>query len=173
MKEIDGQCPVCNQNRTLRSIKYWDDRIHGLTISKNPKFIDYLCYKCRNKIEIGIKKGKQFTTLNGNGFNVLGYGPHKYLDTINKELKISKVIIKTSSDFIDNIYSKWFKIQSEQKFKYYFASLIMLLKNKNEEDKIIKLLSFIENHFGISNMEIEIKLNELILWCKSKNFDPF
>ena len=173
MREKKGNCPRCNQYRSnLRSINYLDDRIHGMTISKDGKRIGYLCYECRHEIDKGLKNGSKLVNLLGNGFTILGYGLPKYMERIQKELKMSKQIIKKSLDFINNVYGKWIEIQSEDIIKYYFASLIMILKKENKQKNLEDFIN--KNYTNISIDEIYEKLNEISLWCKSKgDYEPF
>jgi len=173
MREKKGYCPRCNQYRSnLRSINYLDDRIHGLTISKDGKRIGYLCYECRHEIEKGLKNGKKLVNLLGKHFTVLGYGLPKYMERIQKELKIKRQIIQKSLDFINNEYSKLVKIQLEDKIKYHFASLIMILSNENNQKKLEDFIN--EKYTNISIDEIYKKINEIILWCKKMgNYTPF
>ena len=173
MREKKGYCPRCNQYRSsLRSINYLDDRIHGLTISKDGKRIGYLCYECRHEIDKGLKNGKKLVNLIGSDFTLLGYGLPKYMERIQKDLKIDKQIIQKSLDFINNEYGNWNEIQSEDIIKYQFASLIMILKKENKQKKLGDFI--INNYNNISIDEIYEKLNEISLWCKSKgDYKPF
>ena len=59
MKEINDTCPRCNQYRLLRSINFFDDRRHGIKISKDVRNVNYLCYNCLDEIDKGIKEGKK------------------------------------------------------------------------------------------------------------------
>jgi len=93
MKEINGRCPRCNQMRTLRSIHYIDDRRHGMTISKDGKRIDFLCYRCLDEIDKGFSDGKSIVEVIGNDFIIYAYGLTKSLEKIHKELKIDKQIV--------------------------------------------------------------------------------
>lgn len=107
MKEKKGYCPRCNQYRSnLRSINYLDDRIHGLTISKDGKRIEYLCYECRKEIDKGLKHGKKLIDLIGNDFIIFGYGLPKYMERIQNELAVDKQIIHKALDFINHVYGK-------------------------------------------------------------------
>lgn len=173
MRERKGNCPRCNQYRSnLRSINYLDDRIHGMTISKDGRRIRYLCYECRNEIDNGLKNGRKLVNLLGNGFTILGYGLPKYMEKIQKESKMSRHTIQKSLDFINNIYSKWIEIQSEDIIKYHFASLFMILKKESKQKNLVDFIS--KNYTNISIDEIYEKLNEISLWCENKrNYEPF
>ena len=173
MREKEGNCPRCNQYRSnLRSINYLDDRIHGMTISKDGKRIRYLCYGCRHEIDKGLKYGNKFVDLIGIDFNLLGYGLPKSMERIQKELKIDKQKILKSLDFINNIYRRLVQIHSEDINKYYFASLIMILRKENNQTK---LEDFINNKYtNISKNEIYKKIREVSLWCKKMgSYKPF
>lgn len=173
MREKKGNCPRCYQYRSnLRSINYLDDRIHGMTISKDGKRIRYLCYQCRNEIDKGLKNGRKSVNLLGNGFTILGYGLPKYMERVQKEFKMSKQIIQKSSDFINNEYGKWIEIQPEEIIKYHFASLMMILKKESIQNNLEDFIN--RNYTNISIDEIYEKINEISLWCKSKgNYEPF
>ncbi len=174
MKEINGNCPRCNQYRLLRSINYIDDRRHGMVISKDPKFINYLCYNCLSEIEKGIKQGKGIVELVGPDFIIYGSGLLKYLDKISNDVGIEYSIISSSCDFINFIYSRWIPIPSDQKHKYYLASLLMLLGHKNLEEKKRQLENYIEEYFKDTSMnEIREKINEIEEWRNSRNYTIF
>ncbi len=170
MKEKNDKCPRCNQYRLLRSINIFDDRRHGIKISKDVKQVDYLCYNCLTEIDKGIKDGKKLVELIGHNITIQGYGLPKFLDKIYKKLGLNKQIISKAFDFINFVYSRWIEIQSVEKFKYHLASLMMAL-NQNEQEK---LGVYINDHFkNISLTEIKEKVNEITTWCQEKNYHPF
>ncbi|KKL85079.1 hypothetical protein LCGC14_1958300 [marine sediment metagenome] len=174
MKEINDNCPRCNQYRLLRSINYFDDRRHGIKIGKDVKHIDYLCYNCLSEIDKGIKDGRKLVELIGRDIIIQGYGLPKYLDKIYKLLGIDRQIIQKSYDFINFIYTRWIVIQSVEKFKYHLASLMMALHQNELEEEKQQLGEYINNHFKNTSIEeINEKINEITIWCQEKNYNPF
>lgn len=174
MKEINDYCPRCNQYRLLRSINYLDDRRHVIIISRDVKYINYLCYNCLSEIDKGIKDGRGLVELVGRDFIIQGYALPKYIEEIYKMLRIDRQIISKSYDFIIFVYTRWIEIQPEEKFKYHLASLMMGLHQSELEDKKRQLGDYINNHFTNTSIEeINEKINEITIWCQEKNYNPF
>ncbi|KKN64291.1 hypothetical protein LCGC14_0493360 [marine sediment metagenome] len=172
MREINGTCPRCNQYRLLRSINIFDDRRHGIKISKDVKRVDYLCYNFLSEIDKGIKEGKKLVELIGVDIIIQGYGLPKFLDKIHKKLGMNKQKISKAYDFINFVYSRWIEIQSVEKFKYHLASLIMVL-NEDVEDTN-KLGVYINDNFKNTSLaEINDKINEIKTWSQERNYYPF
>ena len=173
MKEKKGICTVCNQHRTLISVSYQDDRITKLIISHEPKFFEYICHKCRKKIDKEIKKGKH-PELKGKDFTLMGFGLPKHLERIHNDVEIEKRTIRECFQFINNEYGKWIDISSKDKFKYHLACLIWLLSKRNLENELLQLKEYISKNFTNTSMnEINQKIVEMKNWCQRWTYHPF
>lgn len=165
MREKSDICPICNQYRKLRSINYIYDRIRGLTIAYKSTITEYLCYPCRKKIDKGLKEGKRFINLNGTDRTVSGYGLSRNMDKVKKELRIDRITMNKAVGFIDYLYSKWIKFDPIDKFKYHFASLFIVLKNEEKQNKLEEFIKNQHTNFLVS--ELNELVEEIKNWAKT------
>lgn len=163
-------CPVCRQHRyKLTSLASINERLHGITISNDGRYIDKICYPCRKKAEKELKK-KGSARLSGDGFEILIFGYIKYLNEIKKYLNLSKSFLDQAVNFIKHQYLAWeTQIANEDKMKYYFASIIMLFREKEKHDEEELLIDFIrERHPNVAMNDINDVIEEIGKWCQDR-----
>ncbi len=163
-------CPVCEQHRSeLVSLASINERLHGITISNDGRYIDKICYPCRKKAEKELKK-KGSARLSGDGFEILIFGYIKYLNEIKKYLNLSKSVLDQAVNFIKHQYLAWeTHIANEDKMKYYFASIIMLFREKEMHDEEELLINFIQgSHSNVTMNNINNVIEEIGKWCQDR-----
>lgn len=169
-------CPICKQYRNkLVSLASINERLHGITISNNGKYIDKICYPCRKKAEKELKK-KGTARLLGDGFEILIFGYIKYLFKIKEHLNLSKSVLDEAVDFIKYQYLAWeTQIINEDKMKYYFASILLLLREKKMRGEEEKLNDFLKKHHSnLSENDINKAIEEIAVWCHDReDYRPF
>ena len=169
-------CPICKQYRNkLVSLASINERLHGITISNDGIYIDKICYPCRKKAEKELKK-KGSAKLLGDGFEILIFGYIKYLFKIKEHLHLSKSVLDEAVDFIKYQYLAWeTKIINEDKMKYYFASILLLLRENDLEEEEKKLNDYLKNyHSNLSEDDIYKAIEEIAVWCQDRGgYDPF
>ena len=169
-------CPGCEQHRDkLVSLDSINERLHGITISNDGRYIDKICYTCRKKAEKELKK-KGSARLSGDGFEILIFGYIKYLNEIKKYLNLSKSFLDQAVNFIRHQYLAWeTRIDNEDKIKYYFASIIMLFREREMHDEERLLLNFIQKrHSNVPMNDINDVIEEIGKWCQDRgNYKPF
>jgi hypothetical protein len=169
-------CPVCKQyHDKFVSLNSINDRLHGITISIDGRYIDKICYNCREKAEKELKK-RGSASLSGDGFEILIFGYIKYLNEIKKYLHLSKSVLDQAVNFIKHQYLAWeTHIDNEDKMKYYFASIIMLFREREMHDEEEQLISFIQEHHTNVNMnDFNDIMEEIRKWCQDRgNYNPF
>ena len=169
-------CPICKQYRNkLVSLASINERLHGITISNDGKYIDKICYPCRKKAEKELKK-KGTARLLGDGFEILIFGYIKYLFKIKEHLNLSKSVFDEATDFIKYQYLAWeTQIINEDKMKYYFASILLLLREKEMRREEEKLNDFLKKHHSnLSENDINKAIDEIEVWCHDRGeYRPF
>lgn len=169
-------CPICKQYRNkLVSLASINERLHGITISNEGKYIDKICYPCRKKAEKELKK-KGTARLLGDGFEILIFGYIKYLSKIKEHLNLSKSVLDEAVDFIKYQYLAWeTQIINEDKMKYYFASILLLLREKKMRREEEKLNDFLKKHHSnLSKNDINKAIEEIAVWCHDHGeYRPF
>ncbi len=169
-------CPICKQYRNkLVSLASINERFHGITISNDGNYIDKICYPCRKKAEKELKK-KGSARLLGDGFEILIFGYIKYLFKIKEHLNLSKSIFDEAVNFIRYQYLAWeTQITNKDKMKYYFASIKLLLREKEmggEEEKLNDFLK--KHHSNLSEDDINKAIEEIAVWCHDRGeYRPF
>lgn len=169
-------CPICEQHRSkLVSLASINERLHGITISNDGKYIEKICYPCRKKAEKELKK-KGSARLSGDGFEILIFGYVKYLNEIKRNLNLSKSFLDQAVSFIKHQYLAWeTHIANKDKIKYFFAGIIKLFQEKemhNEEELLINFIQ--ERHSNVSMIDINDAIKEIRKWCQDRgNYKPF
>ena len=173
---VQKTCPVCKQHPyELISLNSLNERLHGITISHDGRYIDKICKFCRKKAEKELKK-KGSASLLGDGFEILIFGYIKYLNEIKKNLHLSKSFLDQAVNFIRHQYLAWeTQIDNENKMKYYFASIIMLFRERDMHDEEELLINFIqEHHSNVTMNDINDVIEEIGKWCQDRgNYKPF
>lgn len=169
-------CPICKQYRNkLVSLASINERLHGITISIDGEYIDKICYPCRKKAEKELKKIGTARLL-GDGFEILIFGYIKYLFKIKEHLNLSKSVFDEAVDFIRYQYLAWeTQIINEDKMKYYFASILLLLREKEMRGEEEKLNDFLKKHHSnLSENDINKAIEEIAVWCHDRGeYKPF
>ena len=169
-------CPVCKQYRNkLVSLNSINERLHGITISNDGYYIDKICYPCRKKAEKELKK-KGSARLLGDRFEILIFGYIKYLSKIKAHLNLSKSIFDEAVDFIKYEFLAWeTQIINEEKMRYYFASIKLLLREKEMGGEEGKLNDFLKNHHSnLSEDDTNKAIEEIAVWCHDRGeYRPF
>lgn len=169
-------CPVCKQHRNqLVSLECISKRLHGITVSRDVRYVDKICYPCRKKAEKELKK-KGSARLSGDGFEVLIFGYTKYLNEIKRHLNLSKNFLDQAINFIKHEYLAWeTHIANKDKMKYYFGGITVLIREKEMYDEEELLINFIhEHHSNVSTKDINDVIEEIGEWCQDRgNHKPF
>lgn len=169
-------CPVCKQYRNkLASLNSINERLHGITISNDGIYIDKICYPCRKKAEKELKK-KGSARLLGDSFEILIFGYINYLFMIKEHLNFSKSFLDEAVNFIKYEFLAWeTQIINEEKMKYYFASIKLLLREKEmgkEEEKLNEFLK--KRHSNLSEDDLNKAIEEIAVWCHDRGeYRPF
>lgn len=123
-----------------------------------------------------ITQKKGSAKLLGDGFEILIFGYVKYLFEIKKDLNLSKSVLDEAVNFIKYQYLAWeTHIINEDKMKYYFASLLLLFKEKEMDEEEKNLINFIKKfHSNLSDADINKAVGEVAAWCQDLgDYNPF